>query len=120
MSEQRQLKIEYRKNDENNYFKGHTYFCFSFENKATKISIAPNETRKLNEIVSGIEKDLQDSHHLQNNERFEIDEFDKHVMDFETTNNKRIDNKLYNFLKMGFKLVQDKKATFDELIKMME
>ena len=73
------LKIEYRtkEQDRENYFKDNTYFTFIIKDRTTIISIAPNETRKLNDIVYGTEEELQDGYHLQEDEKFEISEFDK-------------------------------------------
>lgn len=116
------LNIEYRtkEQDENNYFKGETYFTFIFDNKTTIISIAPDETRKLSEIVYGIEKELQDGYHLNKNEKFEIEPFDKYVMEYEENSENRFNSTTYNFSKKGYQLVQEGKATYDQLIKMLE
>lgn len=51
------LMIEYRTKDEENNLKNQTYFIFDIKTRATTISIAPDEKRKLNEIVNGIEKE---------------------------------------------------------------
>lgn len=78
------LSIVYRiKDNENDYFRGKTHYTYSFVNGNTEISIAPNETRKLADIVYGIEKDLQNGYTLQENEKFEIDEVSKAVMEVE-------------------------------------
>lgn len=66
------LIIEYRTKDEKNCLENQTYFIFDIKTKTTTISIAPNETRKLNEIVNGIEKELQDGYHLNKDEKFNI------------------------------------------------
>ena len=94
------LVIEYRTKDEENYLKGQTYFSYSLKNKATMISIAPEETRKLSEIVYGIEKELQDGYHLDKEERFEIEEADKSIMEYEEEKDCRIEAELYPILRM--------------------
>lgn len=115
------LFIEYRKEDnDNNYFKGNTYFTFTVKDKATTISIALNETRLLKDIIYGIEKELQDGYHLEKEERFDISEFDKTIMDLEKAQNKRVNYKVYNLCKMGYEAVKQDKTTFDNLIKIME
>jgi hypothetical protein len=114
------LKIEYRIKDEESYLKGKTYLSYSLLSKITEISIAPEETRTLDEIIRGIEKELQDGFHLQKNEKFEISKFDKYVIDYEKQICKRIDSYVYNFCKNGYKLVQDGKATWEDLIEQLE
>ena len=95
------LEIEYRtkEQDKENYFKDSTYFTFTFKDRTTVISIAPNETRKLSDIVYGIERELQDGHHLQSEEKFEIDEDIKFIMEYEEKENRRMDNELYPYFK---------------------
>ncbi len=95
------LKIEYRteKQDRENYFKDSTYFTFKLKDKITIISIAPNETEKLSDIVYGIERELQDGHHLQSGEKFEIDEDVKFIMEYEEKEGRRMDNELYPYFK---------------------
>ncbi len=114
------LKIEYRIKDEESYLKGKTYLSYSLLSKITEISIAPEETRTLDEIIREIEKELQDGFHLQKNEKFEISKFDKYVIDYEKQICKRIDSYVYNFCKNGYKLVQDGKATWEDLIEQLE
>mgnify|MGYP004563160613 FL=1 len=114
------LKIEYRIKDEESYLKGKTYFSYSLLSKTTEISIAPEETRTLDEIISGIEKELQDGFHLQKNEKFEISKFDKYVIEYEKQICKRIDSYVYNFCKNGYKLVQDGRSTWEDLIEQLE
>lgn len=114
------LKIEYRIKDEGSYLKGKTYFSYSLLSKTTEISVAPEETRTLNEIISGIEKELQDGYHLLKDEKFEINEFDKYVIEYEKQICKRIDSYVYNFCKNGYKLVQDGKATWENLIEQLD
>lgn len=104
------LVIEYRTEDEGNYLKGQTYFSYTFENKTTIISIAPEETRKLNEIVYGIEKQLQDGYHLQKDEKFDIKESGQFIMDWENENN-RMDNELYPY----FKFIGENKDNSEKL-----
>lgn len=103
------LKIEYRIKDEESYFKGKTYFSYSLLSKTTEISIAPNETRTLGKIVSEIEKELQDGFHLQKNEKFEINEFDKYVIEYEKQMCTRINSNVYNFCKDRYKSVKENK-----------
>lgn len=116
------LKIEYRtkEQDKENYFKDSTYFTFTIKDRTTIISIAQNEKRTLDEIISGIEKELQDGFRLQKNEKFEISKFDKYVIEYEKQICKRIDSYVYNFCKNGYKLVQDRKATWEDLIEQLE
>lgn len=113
------LKIEYRKQGNKNYFGNNTYFTYIFENKNTVISIAPNETRMLKEIIDGIEEELQDGYHLQKDEKFEISKFDKYVIEYEILMSKRIDSYVYNFCKNGYKLVEEGKTTWEHLIKVL-
>lgn len=98
------LKIEYRTKEQEgkNHLKGKTYWSFTFDNKITKISIAPEETRKLEEIVKGIEKELQDGFHLQKDESFEIEDADQCIMDYEKENGYRIDSELYPYTRYIF------------------
>ncbi len=115
------LIIEYRtEENEENYFKGNTYFTFTIKDKITQISIAPNETRKLAEIVYGIEKQLQDGFHFEANEKFDISEFDKEIMELEESIGHRIHYKTYNWCKCGYEAVKQGKTTFDNLIKILE
>ena len=95
------LKIEYRtkEQDRESCFKDSTYFTFTIKDRTTVISIAPNETRKLSDIVYGIEKELQDGYHLQSGEKFEIDEEIKFIMEYEKTENRRMNNELYPYFK---------------------
>ena len=111
---------KYRIKDEESYLKGKTYLSYSLLSKITEISIAPEETRTLDEIIREIEKELQDGFHLQKNEKFEISKFDKYVIDYEKQICKRIDSYVYNFCKNGYKLVQDGKATWEDLIEQLE
>ncbi len=97
------LVIEYRTKDEENYLKGQTYFIYTFDSRTTTISIAPDETRKLREIVKGIEKELQDGFYLKENETLEIDDTDKSIMEYEEEKNRRIEGKLYPILKLIYK-----------------
>lgn len=116
------LEIEYRtkEQDKENYFKDNTYFSFTIKDRTTVISIAPNETRKLNDIVYGIEEELQDGYHLQKDEKFEISKFDKYVIEYESQIGKRIDSEVYNFCKRGYKLVEEGKTTWEHLIKVID
>lgn len=95
------LKIEYRteKQDREDYFKDSTYFTFKLKDKTTIISIAPNETEKLSDIVYGIERELQDGHHLQSGEKFKIDEDVKFIMEYEEKEGRRMDNELYSYFR---------------------
>lgn len=115
----KKLEIEYRtkEQDKENYFKGSTYFTFTIKGRTTVISIAPNETRNLSDIVYGIEEGLQDGYHLQKDEKFEISEFDKYVIKYESQINKRIDSKVYNICKNAYQLVEEGKTTWEHLIK---
>lgn len=115
------LFIEYRtEENDNDYFKGNTYFSFSVKDKETQISIAPNETRKLAEIVYKIEKELQDGFHFEQDEKFDISEFDKQIMELEESIGHRIHYRTYNWCKMGYEAVKQGKTTFDNLIKIFE
>lgn len=116
------LKIEYRtkEQDRENYFKDSTYFIFIIEDRTTVISIAANETRKLCDIVYGIEKELQDGFHLQGDEKFEISEFDKYVIEHEEKYSTRIDSLVYNFVKNNYKELQEGLITIQELISRTE
>jgi len=116
------LKIEYRtkEQDRENYFKDNTYFTFKLKDKTTIISIAPNETEKLSDIVHEIEKELQDGHHFEKNEMFEISEFDKQIMETEENMKYRVDSQTYNLCKMGYEAVMQGKTTFDNLMKIMK
>ena len=110
------LIIEYRTKDEEHYSKGKTYFIFSLKDKTTIISIAPDETRKLNEIVNGIEKELQDGYHLNKDEKFEIEEYDKYIMEYEKDNNYRMKKKLYPYFRYIAKNA-DNTEKIDEFLK---
>lgn len=98
------LKIEYRteEQEKGNYFKGQTYWTFTIQDKTTVISIAPNETRKLEEIVKGIEKEAQDGFHLQENEHFEIEDADQCIMEYEKESGHRVDSELYPYTRYIF------------------
>mgnify|MGYP004509743167 FL=1 len=95
------LEIEYRtkKQDKENYFKDSTYFTFAIKDRTTLISIAPSETRNLSDIVYGIEEELQDGYHLQKDEKFEIDEEIKFIMEYEEKEDRRMDNELYPYFR---------------------
>lgn len=110
------LNIEYRiKDNENDYFKGQTYHIISFESKVATISIAPNETRKLKELVDNIAEDLKNRTYLGEDEKFEIDDFNKSIMEYEESKNERADNNVYNILKLLYPQLEDGKInTFEE------
>lgn len=112
------LKIEYRTKEQEikNCFKDSTYFTFTIKDRTTVISIAPNETRKLRDIVYGIEKELQDGYHLQKYEKFEISKFDKYVIEYESQINQRIDSNVYNICKNAYQLIEEGKTTWEHLI----
>ena len=114
----RKLEIEYRtkEQDKENYFKDSTYFTFTIKDRTTVISIAPSETRKLSDIVYGIEEELQDGYHLQKDEKFEISQFDKYVIEYEEKCKTRIDSLVYNFVKNNYKELQEGLITAQELI----
>lgn len=114
----RKLEIEYRtkEQDKENYFKDSTYFTFTIKDRTTVISIAPSETRKLSDIVYGIEEELQDGYHLQKDEKFEISQFDKYVIEYEEKYKTRIDSLVYNFVKNNYKELQEGLITAQELI----
>ena len=115
------LIIEYRTEDnDNDYFKGNTYFAFTVKDKTTQISIVPNETRKLSEIVYKIEKELQDGYHFEQDEKFDISEFDKQIMELEENIGHRVNSRVYNWCKRGDEAVREGKTTFDNLIKILE
>ena len=116
------LEIEYRtkEQDKENYFKDSTYFTFTFKDRTTVISVAPNETRKLIDIVYGIEEELQDGYHLQKDEKFEISQFDKYVIEYEEKYKTRIDSLVYNFVKNNYKELQEGWITVQELISRTE
>ncbi len=116
------LNIEYRTKEQErkNCFKNSTYFTFIIKDRTTVISIAPNETRKLKDIICGIEEELQDGYYLQKYEKFEISKFDKYVIKYESQINKRIDSKVYNICKNAYQLVEEGKTTWEQLIKIIE
>lgn len=116
------LNIEYRTKEQErkNCFKNSTYFTFIIKDRTTVISIAPNETRKLKDIIYGIEEELQDGYHLQKYEKFEISKFDKYVIEYESQINKRIDSKVYNICKNAYQLVEEGKTTWEQSIKSLE
>lgn len=114
------LKIEYRIKDDENYFKNSTYFTFALKNKTTVISIAPNETRNLRDIIHGIEEKLQDGYQLQKDEKFEISNFDKYIIEYEEKYSTRIDSLVYNFVKGNYKELQEGLITVQELISRAE
>ena len=116
------LEIEYRtkEQDKENYFKDSTYFTFTFKDRTTVISIEPNETRKLSDIVYGIEEEVQDGYHLQKDEKFEISQFDKYVIEHEEKYKTRIDSLVYNFVKNNYKELQEGLITVQELISKTE
>lgn len=95
------LKVEYRtkEQDRESCFRDSTYFVFTIKDRTTVISIAANETRNLSDIVYGIEEELQDGYHLQSGEKFEIDEEIKFIMEYEKTENRRMNNELYPYFK---------------------
>ncbi len=115
------LNVIYRmKDDEKDYFKGKTYYTISFENGNTEISIAPEETRKLADIVHDIEKELQNKFYLQENKGFELDDVTKAVIELEKEQEDRIDNVVYNFCKNNYQKVLEGKTTLDYLINVLE
>ena len=95
------LNINYRiKDNERDYYKGQTYYSISLESRITTISICPNEKRKLKEIVDGIIEELKFRTYLKEDELVEIENFEKEIMNFEETNNERVNNKMHNILKL--------------------
>lgn len=114
------LTIEYRTQDnENNFFKGKTYYSFYSDFKTTKISIAPEETRKLADIVSGIEKELTNGYNLKVREKFEISEDDKKIMEYEEEN-ERLNNIVAYYVKKSYEKMLNGEITLDELINFLE
>lgn len=115
------LTIIYRtEDDDKDYFKGKTYYSFLNDLKTTTISIAPNETRKLADIVYGIEKELQNGFNLQKDEKFEIEKVDKTIMDIEKDKNERVDNLVCSYVKRGYQAILKGKTTLEEITKMLE
>lgn len=116
------LNIEYRiKDNENDYFKGNTYRIISFESKIATISIAPNETRRLKEIVNGITEDLKNKTYFDENEEIEIDDFEKEIMQYEENYNKRVGNNVHNILKLLYpKLESGEINTIEEAMTYVE
>ena len=95
------LKIVYRTgtDEEKRYWKNETFFQFAFETKNTVISISPTETDKLEEVINYVEDNLKKSNHLDKDEKFEISDFDKIIMEYEKEYDCRIKNHSYNYLK---------------------
>lgn len=115
------LTIIYRtEDDDKDYFKGNTYYSFLNDLKTTTISIAPNETRKLADIIYGVGKKLQNGFNLQKDEKFEIEKIDKTIMDMEKDKHERVNNLVCSYVKRGYQAVLEGKTTLEEIINMLE
>ena len=112
------LSIEYRiKDSENDYFKGQTYHIISFETKAATISIAPNETRRLKELVDNITENLKNRTYIDEDEKLEIDDFNKSIMEYEESKNERVDNNVHNILQLLYPALEEGKIkTLEEAL----
>lgn len=86
------LIIQYRKEDVNdNYTEGKTYYFLNNETQKVLLSIAPEETRTLNEIICAFG--------LKENSDLEIDIEDKYIMEYEEETGYRVDPKLYPYFR---------------------
>lgn len=59
---------------------------------------------------------MQDGYYLQKDEKFEISELDKYVIEYEEKYKTRIDSLVYNFVKNNCRELQEGLITVQELI----
>lgn len=97
-----------------------TEMRMSFVKPIAELRVGTKENEKLEKLVEWIEKDLRKRTWLGKEEKLEISEFDKYVIEYESQINKRIDSKVYNICKNAYQLVEEGKTTWEQLIKIIE
>lgn len=88
-------------------------------NGNSKLYIGTEENRRLKEMVEGVKKELRKRTLLKEDEELEISEFDKYFIEFENERIKRINGKVYDFCKMGYKEVKEGNTTLEHLIEIL-
>lgn len=94
-----------------------TEMSMSFVKPIAELWVGTKENEKLEKLVKWIENDLRKRTWLGKDEKLEISEFDKYVIEYESQINKRIDSKVYNICKNAYQLVEEGKTTWEPLIK---
>ena len=97
-----------------------TEMRMSFVKPIAELWVGTKENEKLEKLVKWIENDLRKRTWLGKDEKLEISEFDKYVIEYERLIKKRIDSYVYNFCKNGYKFVEEGKTTWEQLIKIIE
>lgn len=97
-----------------------TEMSMSFVKPIAELWVGTKEKEKLEKLVKWIENDLRKRTWLGKEEKLEISEFDKYVIEYESQINKRINSKVYNICKNAYQLVEEGKTTWEQLIKIIE
>lgn len=97
-----------------------TEMSMSFVKPIAELWVGTKENEKLEKLVKWIENDLRKRTWLGKEEKLEISEFDKYVIEYESQINKRINSKVYNICKNAYQLVEEGKTTWEQLIKSLE
>lgn len=97
-----------------------TDLAIDIYNGNSELYIGTKEDRKLKEMAEGVKKELRKRTLLKQNEELEISEFDKYVIEFEEEHDERINSKVYDLCKLGYKAVEEGKTTLEELIYILE
>lgn len=97
-----------------------TDLAIDIYNGNSELYIGTKETRELKKLKEEVEKDLRRKTLLKQEENLEVSEFDKYVIEFEDEKNERINSKVYDLCKLGYKAVEEGKTTLKELIYILE
>lgn len=97
-----------------------TELLMDIYNGNSTLYIGTKEDRKLKEMAEGVKRELRKRTLLKQDEELEISEFDKYVMEFEEDNNKRVNGKVYDLCKLGYKAVEEGNTTFEHLIDLLK
>lgn len=97
-----------------------TDLAIDIYNGNSELYIGTKETRGLKELKEEVEKDLRKRTLLKQDEELEISEFDEYVIELEKGHDERIDSKVYDLCKLGYKAVEEGRTTLEELIYILE
>lgn len=86
----------------------------------TELQIGTKETKKLKYLVNWITEELKRRRLIETTEELEISQFDKFILEFEETQEKRVDNAVYNLCKRGYKAVEEGKETWEHFLNLLQ
>lgn len=97
-----------------------TELLTSIYNSNATLYIGTKEKRTLKEMAEGVQKELRRRTLLGKDEKIELSEFDRYIMEFEESKKQRVDSKIYNFCKMSYDAVEEGRITWEHLIELLE